>query len=91
MDGIPNGEEARLGTSPFSSDTDGDGLPDSSEGPWVSSAPAVIYDLGSAANLLDALSDSDNGSLSVPLPFPITVHGEAGCTNLSISLNGFLS
>ena len=88
-DGVTNGEEARLGTDPFLPDTDGDGLPDRVESPSVSLGPATIFDLGSATNLLDGLSDMDYGSLSVPLPFPVAVPNAAVCSNMTINLDGF--
>ena len=91
MDGIPNGEEARLGTSPLSADTDGDGLTDAAEASRASRDATTLFDLGFSTNLLNGLADLNGGSLCIPLPFPIAVQGETACTNLAISLNGYLS
>ncbi len=91
MDGIPNREEARLGTNPFSADTDGDGLADHAESSFISRGIATVFDLDEATNLLNAVSDMDDGALCIPLPFPVSFQDGAACTNLAISLNGHVN
>ncbi len=91
MDGIPNRDEARIGTNPLSPDTDGDGLTDGTEGAWVTSGPATLFELDSATNLLNGVYNLDDGDLCIPLPFPVSVLGETACTNIAVSLNGYAS
>ena len=90
-DGLPNEKEALLGTNPFSADTDGDGLTDRFEVGWVSQGTATLYSLDGATNLLDTISDMDNGLASIPLPFPITMQNAWCCSNVVISVDGYLN
>ena len=90
-DGLPNEKEALLGTNPFSADTDGDGLTDRFEVGWVSQGTATLYSLDGATNLLDTISDMDNGLASIPLPIPITMQNAWCCSNVVISVDGYLN
>ena len=87
-DGLSNAEEARLGTDPFSADTDGDGLTDRQEIGWISTAAPFEPDMTGAVDLLSILSDFDGGSLSLPLPFPVEIQHFFICSNLLVSIDG---
>ena len=90
-DGLSNEEEANLGTDPFSSDTDGDGLSDRLEVGWIAQGSSTLYSLDGATNLLDAMSNMDGGRISFPLPFPITVQNAWCCSNMVVSIDGYLN
>ena len=89
-DGIPNIEEARLGTNPLSTDSDGDGLSDAREMGWVSQGTSTLFDLSATTNYLCGLSNQDEGRFSLPLPFPLVAPNGTVCSNLAVSLNGFV-
>ena len=90
-DGLTNLEEASRGTNPFSADSDTDGVSDLQEAGWISQGTTKMFDLSTSTNLLEGLSSLDDGHLSLPLPFPIVIHGESVCSNVAINLNGFVN
>ncbi|MGN0844127.1 MAG: hypothetical protein ACI4QT_02755, partial [Kiritimatiellia bacterium] len=90
-DGLTNVEEANLGTNPFVDDTDGDGILDGMESGWISTGNTTLYSLNGATNLLDGITDINSGRISVPLPFPITIQNTWICSNLLISVDGYLN
>ena len=87
-DGLTNAEEAHLGTDPFSSDTDGDGLSDRMEVGWVETCEAFDCDMTGAVDLLSDVSNLDNGRTTFPLPFPIRIQHVYDCSNLVVSIDG---
>ena len=89
-DALDNVQEAHWGTSPFSSDTDGDGLSDGTETGWISSGTASLYELSTSSNLLASFSNSDDGCIFLPLPFPLSFQGNT-YSNLSLNINGVLA
>ena len=90
-DGLSNLEEFECGTNPLQMDTDGDELADNEELGWISTETAVCYDLGTATDLLETISDLDDGFVGIELPFPISVQGSEPCLGLLMSMNGFLN
>ena len=90
-DHLDNAREAVLWTNPLAADTDGDGLSDAEEVGWASVESASPFVLAGATNLLDGLFDLSSGTVSVPLPFPITIQNRTTCSNLVASVDGFLN
>lgn len=90
-DHLSNAREAELGTNPFATDTDGDGLSDAEEIGWASVEPASPFVLPDATNLLAGISDLDGGTGFVLLPFPIAVQNRIVCSNLAFGIDGFVS
>lgn len=90
-DHIPNLREAALGTNPFEKDTDGDGLDDNEEAGWIGGSSVPVFEnvTSVGTNLLSLISDWDQGSTLLPLPFPVDIQGVA-CSNIRVRINGYL-
>ena len=85
-DGLPDGEEIRVGTDPLRADTDGDGLSDGEETPRILRNVSIPWSVLAGETVLSTNADEAVFTIGTPR----FVLGGTTVTNITVDVNGIV-